>query len=323
MLREDCLLRSRRARLKFGRASSSLAWPTPDLTDVHRGGRQTTPEIIARRVEGGHQVSLEGAATLWPTPDAKISNDGEDPETFFARARMHADKEENPTRAGATLAIAAQVWPTPAKRDYRTPNSQESQETRNEDSARGQQLNNFVEHLWSSPKAADGRAGPDFAKVDRSTTGDALPAQTALWSTPSVADTTGGRTSRSGDRADEILLNGQSEAVSKAIWSSPRVQRGPWQRDNGDPEKQRLTLEGEAAAFSPQDPTTSPDGSPSSPSTRRLNPRFVEHLMGWPEGWTRFGCSETQLSLWKRQSRSELLRIGLSQPVAQQFDLFG
>jgi hypothetical protein len=35
-----------------------------------------------------------------------------------------------------------------------------------------------------------------------------------MWSTPAVADVTGGRKARSGDRSAELLLNGQAEFLS-------------------------------------------------------------------------------------------------------------
>jgi len=41
-------------------------------------------------------------------------------------------------------------WPTPAARDFRSPNSAESQQRRNADKARGQQLMNFVADLMRS-----------------------------------------------------------------------------------------------------------------------------------------------------------------------------
>jgi len=41
---------------------------------------------------------------------------------------------------------SAALWATPTARDYRYPNSQESQERRNTDRARGQQLVNQVAH---------------------------------------------------------------------------------------------------------------------------------------------------------------------------------
>lgn len=55
---------------------------------------------------------------------------------------------------------------------------------------------------------------------------------------------------------------------------------------------------------------SAPTGQQPSPTTprgrRRLNPRFVEWLMGWPLGWTAFACSETEWSLWCQAMRSSL-----------------
>jgi hypothetical protein len=59
-------------------------------------------------------------------------------------------------------------------------------------------------------------------------------------------------------------------------------------------------------------PETSNNGNPSSVkcpiSPRRLNPNFVEHLMGWPIAWTRTdsALSETEWSRWLRLMRSSL-----------------
>lgn len=97
------------------------------------------------------------------------------------------------------------LWPTPASRDYRTPNSQDSQDKRNEGSARGQQLNNFVEHCLCPPLA------------------------------------------------QPILA-----------------------------------------------------GKKSFPSTRRLNPLFVEWLMQWPIGWTDCERPVTGFTLWLQRSRIAL-----------------
>lgn len=47
---------------------------------------------------------------------------------------------------------------------------------------------------------------------------------------------------------------------------------------------------------------------------RRLNPRFVEYLMGWPIGWTSSAKVETASSLWWQAMRGELSRL-VSRPV--------
>jgi hypothetical protein len=54
----------------------------------------------------------------------------------------------------------------------------------------------------------------------------------------------------------------------------------------------------------PDRPTRS--GLKSAETRRRLNPRFVEWLMGWPIGWTSFEHAETGLSAWLLLMRGEL-----------------
>lgn len=49
--------------------------------------------------------------------------------------------------------------------------------------------------------------------------------------------------------------------------------------------------------FSRLDLQTSTPGVKSSKSTRRLNPRFVELLMGWPIGWS--ACEPVGMELWR------------------------
>ena len=94
----------------------------------------------------------------------------------------------------------------------------------------------------------------------------------------------------SGDRSNEMLLNGQSETISRSIH---------------------------------QDQATSTHGKRSSNDRRSLNPLFVEWLMGWPEGWTAFECSATALTRYKRRMRSALFALGLPDDPPSQPNLFG
>jgi hypothetical protein len=68
-------------------------------------------------------------------------------------------------------------------------------------------------------------AADDGHKVTPASHQNSLIKAAATWSTPSVADTTGSRKSRSGDRSSELLLNGQAEALSEN-WSTPRATDG-------------------------------------------------------------------------------------------------
>jgi hypothetical protein len=67
---------------------------------------------------------------------------------------------------------------------------------------------------------------------------------------------------------------------------------------------------------------------------RRLNPRFVEWLMGWPSGHALCASSETELSRWSQDMRGALSRLPTAYgtwiwkppeavPVAVQLNLFG
>ncbi len=237
--------------LTSGSDSSSSGWSTCRVA--------TGAYTRDRGQKGSERLTLEGEArafplgSAWPTPaviDSARSGD--------ALRQMTIDAGERGFRKGVSLHHEVANWPTPAARDYRAPNSQDSQDSqdkRNEGSSRGQQLPNFVEHMWS---------------------------------TPAVADVQGGRMTRSGERSNELLLNGQTAFLSGHL-----------------------------------DPTTSTDGAPRSTSGLQLNPLFVEWLMGWPAGWTLFACSATELSRFKQRMRSALSRLAWPADPPAQLSLFG
>jgi hypothetical protein len=192
---------------------------------------------------------------------------------------------------GHTLNLQDQVqdfpvstWPTPTTRDWK--------DTGNMENVPENFLLGRVAANWSTPRATDGeKGGPNQAF---GAGGIPLPAQAQQWATPSMADTTGGRMSRSGDRSNEPLLKGQANTLVSSL----------------------------------PDPVIYAVGGIPSKERRSLNPLFVEWLMGWPPGWTLlawtdFACSETALSVWKQRMRFALLQLGLP-PAAPlvQHDLF-
>jgi len=60
---------------------------------------------------------------------------------------------------------------------------------------------------------------------------------------------------------------------------------------------------------SPQTQVTLRPGPTSSCATLNLNPRFLEMLMGWPDGWTDSASPVTGFALWLRRSRGALSRL--------------
>lgn len=84
-----------------------------------------------------------------------------------------------------------------------------------------------------------------------------------LLPTPSVADVEGGRKHRSGARSDELLLNGIAHEQAFGQYA-PAIAR--WERVIQRP------------APAPTEPT-------GKGGAHRLSPRFVEWMMGLPDGW--------------------------------------
>lgn len=99
-------------------------WQTP-ATDSFR----------SRGLDRKDEMGLDQQARLWRTPSDPSKRGG-------------PQRAEKRAEGGHTVNLEDQVesWPTPTARDYRSPNSQDSQERRNQGSTRGQQLMNFVEH---------------------------------------------------------------------------------------------------------------------------------------------------------------------------------
>lgn len=153
-------------------------WPTATKQDGESSGRHTTdPE---KSMHPG--TTLTDASRMWPTPAASIQNLDESPTTWLARAEKLKEKGINgngagmplkeTVKAGADLSDQSQAWPTPAARDYRSPNSKESEERRfsGDREKSGQQLPNFVAHSPSSPQArVISVSGGELSPTDRLT----------------------------------------------------------------------------------------------------------------------------------------------------------
>ncbi len=151
-------------------------------------------------------------------------------------------------------------------------------------------------HRWKTPHGmsyiTEGGGG-EFAK------------QTEHWPTPGVHN------------SPDASPNSQRECDLRETvknWPTPTVESGDQTVQNPTPKQTGgTTLGGEARSF-PQAPATLTPGGESLSTTpasrRRLNPRFVSYLMGWPLiGGNGSDSLETESCLWRRRMRSQLLRL--------------
>lgn len=116
------------------------------------------PEPLPPALRRYLPIGWTPASGHWPTPDAAVSNDGEQPETFLARKAHHATKTDaKPTRAGVPLALAVK---------------------------------------WATPRATEGeKGGPNGRDGSGSLH---LAAQSAAWPTPNASDDKGASTRTEG-----------------------------------------------------------------------------------------------------------------------------
>ena len=143
---------------------------------------------------------------------------------------------------------------------------------------RGVTLPRLSQH-WATPNVHDGRRPGSDAT---STQGANLKRDGEAWQPPTNADALGGHLTRSAERSDELLLKGQATEMWKPTTNS---------------------------LLGRQAPRATGQASPSGSGPRRLNPAFVEWLMGLPQGWTDFTPVGMEWSRWWRLMRSELSRL--------------
>jgi len=160
---------------------------------------------------------------------------------------------------------------------------------------------------WSSPCAAEAVGRTQSDKALAQGWQETLCGQAELWPTPNTPDR-GCETKES--KAKRPDTGGIDLQTTVTLWPTPAGRdHKSGQASDETMEKNSRPLNEVASRSSLPAPPTSTRGKGSSKATRRLNPRFVEWLMGWPLGWTDCGCSETGLSRYKRRMRSCLFTL--------------
>jgi DNA (cytosine-5)-methyltransferase 1 len=142
--------------------------------------------------------------------------------------------------------------------------------------------------LWATPNSRDEKnpRSRETAKVRKSELGWTIDLndQAAFWQTPA----TDSFRSWGGDRKDEMGLDQQSR-----FWTTPRAS-DPQTGHHYSNAMTGKSLSMDVSSFPPDQPTTKPGancwcsapGCGQRSHKRRLNPYFVEALMGLPLNWT-------------------------------------
>jgi hypothetical protein len=279
------LLKTSQACLIDGQCQElSENWPDSGMWDA---GSAYELQTSARRISASESSS-------WPTPDAQLMNDGADPQKHAERQARLREKHNNGNGAGTPLGMFAKTWPTPRRED--------GESCGNHPNSQGDSLTGMTK-LWRTPDAA-GEGGP---RNRQSSIGDGhqvtIAEQAEHWATLNAHDGTGAR--GKGFELTDCHYKPHDLAGQTDSWKTPH---GMSNKDHkgktggcggGEFAKQSYqnrsgTSKGEQlqnfVAHSLPDPMI-PDGPISSESSpdlpRRLNPQFVEWLMGFPIGWSK------------------------------------
>ena len=253
-------------------------WDSPSSDESSKAWAIELRRDCLRRQKSARRTGGRGCSSLqWTT----------------ARAE---DAESCGNHPGAvdSLTGAVSVWPTPGANDHK--GSAEMGQRRG-------QLDELAEH-WPTPNVPDRGPETRSSKAARRSGGVDLQTTVEEWQTPNSCGATTrkqvGRTER------EALLPRQAEQ-----WQTPQTMGGGSTRSGDRKNEPLITAQARTvSASSLPAPATTSDGGPSSPSVptsrRRLNPDFVDWLMGWPIGMTDSGRAATGLSLWRARTRSAL-----------------
>jgi hypothetical protein len=282
-------------------------WPT--VGGMRSGSLFLRPMWVPVMGEQGGSAS-RGAWERWDTPDSMpdMPNSG-------------SNRKSQPAGLG-NQARAVMGWPTP---DCNTATYSNGE--------RGQNIREAASQ-WMTPNVPNGGRSVSAELVaSKGTTPDGqkrtvgLESQIRYWPTPQSHDSVGGKTP---EQIATMRSKGHGVAnLNEAApnWPTPAArdfrseQGGVKTMDHFNrPAGPSLPAFIAHSPYSPLAQATQPgqESSPDSPGslqpsqTKRLNPYFVEWLMGWPAGWTspivRPACAAEEMVLYhfRRQLQSQL-----------------
>ena len=273
------------------RQSSLFQQEQPFLENLPRSGSMRNGELFKRPMLVDRIG--ESGRLCWPTAVVTDSNGARNETSGRSMASQH--------HSGTTLNDAIIKWPTPRSEDSESCGNHPGAV----DSLTG------AARMWHTPKAYE-NAETSGTFVGRNADMGAhwfsgLGAQTMHWPTPRTI--TGG--AESSERKQELgrTESGGSDLQSAAAnWPTPatRDYRSPNSASHMDRSTGAKHLDQLPNfikhSFLPDLPTSTPGDKSPNTSTRRLNPDFVDWLMGLIPGWTDYAPLETESYLCKVRS---------------------
>ena len=264
-LRKESSQRRKSARLMFENACS--LWPWPTLMTKERPNQQVN-------VKNGYKNMMEAAELLWLTPNASFSTSdkGEWNGTYYVR--------EDGTKVNSQLSHQAAhwLWPTATVTGNRNHMGASDKAGTGLETAAA---------LWPTAIAGDSEKG-----ASRYGTGNqSLSSAAKNWPT-AVASDADKRGEGENSRPDSRL----AYVANRWQFPTPLEQDGSKESKFNGGDRRSPTLAYYVRCSPPNQENPKP-GHTCSTKCRRLNPLFVEMLMGWPMGLTLLSSALTDSEL--------------------------
>lgn len=216
-----------------------------------------------------------------------VAQDGEDEASWSARRAELKAKHSNGNGCGTPLAMAVRLWPTARSADSEScGNHPEAMDS----------LTGATGH-WTTPNVPERGRESEESKERRGSGGIDLQTQTENWPTAQATDDRNTSGGRGPDKNPGLRIAAQR-------WPTPGSNDDKGSNEIGQRRGQLdEATERRFHTSPPAQPT--PVGQASSSDTpnsrRRLNPRFVAWLMGWPP-IDASGCGFSEMESWKSKA---------------------
>lgn len=268
-------------------AMQASSWPTPKAVEIEEnvehweirrkkpGNKMMGPSLHVKT----QQFSRESSS--WPTPASRDHKGATITDRY-------------PNGFNKNLASDVASWPTPTATMVKGPYSEEAQTRKDGKSRTMDRLDNAVMYVgpsaknWPTPSANEDAAGTLNGKMQRMLTHASK--EFSSWPTPSATEVRQGNQHRKNKDAKGTQQSLTTIVLKEFECNNPTGPSAPVKQNNGSDSSK-------SAPISPQ------------PLKKRLNPKFVEHLMGMPPGWSLpIPIDQNVFKRWETES-ARLLRL--------------